>query len=332
MSTKTDHFSPPATEIRSPNGRAESRTQMEIAVEIVGLTKRFGDFVAVDSLSFGVPKGSIFGFLGPNGAGKTTTLGMLLGLIPFDSGSAKVLGFDVRTQLHQALERTGALVERPAFYPYLTGRQNLSLLGQLAGIHDRQVVNRALEEVDLLSRADAKFGSYSTGMKQRLGIAAALIRQPELIILDEPTSGLDPAGQLEIRNLVRDLAQAGRTIVLSSHLLNEVQQVCTHVAIIDRGRLVQTGSLSQILSAEDVVEVRVVDRAEQAAELLRQMDHIQQVEVLDGQLVVEASADRCAVINRALIEAGFDVSSLQARESRLEERFLDLTKQFENEA
>ncbi len=332
MSIKTDHLSPPATEIRSPNGRAESRTQMEIAVEIVGLTKRFGDFVAVDSLSFGVPKGSIFGFLGPNGAGKTTTLGMLLGLIPFDSGSAKVLGFDVRTQLHQALERTGALVERPAFYPYLTGRQNLSLLGQLAGIHDRQVVNRALEEVDLLSRADAKFGSYSTGMKQRLGIAAALIRQPELIILDEPTSGLDPAGQLEIRNLVRDLAQAGRTIVLSSHLLNEVQQVCTHVAIIDRGRLVQTGSLSQILSAEDVVEVRVVDRAEQAAELLRHMDHIQQVEVLDGQLVVEASADRCAVINRALIEAGFDVSNLQARESRLEERFLDLTTQFENEA
>ena len=332
MSITTDHLSPLATENRSHNGRTEPRRELECAVEIVGLTKRFGDFVAVDSLSFDVPKGSIFGFLGPNGAGKTTTLGMLLGLIPFDSGSAKVLGFDVRTQLYQALERTGALVERPAFYPYLTGRQNLSLFGQLAGIRDRQVVNRALEEVDLLSRADAKFGSYSTGMKQRLGIAAALIRQPELIILDEPTSGLDPAGQLEIRNLVRDLAQAGRTVVLSSHLLNEVQQVCTHVAIIDRGKLVQTGSLSQILSAEDVVEVRVVDRAEQAAELLRHMDHVQHVELLDGLLVAEASADRCATINRALIEAGFDVSSLQARESRLEERFLDLTKQFENEA
>ncbi len=315
-----------------PVGLAAPGRQLESAVEIAGLTKRFGDFVAVDALSFRVPKGSIFGFLGPNGAGKTTTLGMILGLIPFDAGSARVLGFDVRTQLPEALARTGALVERPAFYPYLSGRRNLSLLARVAGIKDQALVERALEEVDLTSRADAKFGGYSTGMKQRLGIAAALIRRPELVILDEPTSGLDPAGQLEIRNLVRELAQTGRTILLSSHLLNEVQQVCTYVAIIDRGKLIQTGPLAQILAAEDVVEIRLVDRARQAMELVRQLEGVRNVDLLDDHLIVEAPADRCASINRALIEAGFDVSNLQARESKLEERFLDLTREFEKEA
>ena len=188
------------------------------------------------------------------------------------------------------------------------------------------------KEVDLLSRADAKFGGYSTGMKQRLGIATALIRQPELIVLDEPTSGLDPAGQLEIRNLVRELAEEGRTILLSSHLLNEVQQVCTHVAIIDKGKLVQTGTLEQLLTSESVVEVRVVERETDAADFLRAVPGVTDVDVVDGRLIVKVPADQCAAINRALIEAGFDVSGLNPRESKLEERFLDLTNQFEKEA
>ncbi len=331
MTITTERPSVASTERAAPDGRMPPEPVGASAVEIDGLTKRFGEFTAVDSLSFRVPRGSIFGFLGPNGAGKTTTLGMLLGLIPIDSGSAKVLGFDVRAQLSQALERTGALVERPAFYPYLSGRRNLSLLARISGITDHARIERALEEVDLGERANAKFGSYSTGMKQRLGIAAALIRQPELIILDEPTSGLDPAGQLEIRNLVRDLAQAGRTILLSSHLLNEVQQVCTHVAIIDRGKLVETGPLAQLLATEDVIEIQVIGQAEQAAERLRQLADVQNVTLLDGHLIVDAPAAHAASINRALIEAGFDVSSLQARESQLEERFLDLTSRFEKE-
>jgi ABC-2 type transport system ATP-binding protein len=314
-----------------PDDWLDIKPDAESAVEISGLTKRFGDFTAVDTLSFRVPKGSIFGFLGPNGAGKTTTLGMLLGLIPIDAGSATILGFDVRTQLPLALTRTGALVERPAFYPYLSGRRNLSLLARIAGIEDQAVVDRALKEVDLADRANAKFGSYSTGMKQRLGIAAALIKQPELVILDEPTSGLDPAGQLEIRNLVRDLAHAGRTIVLSSHLLNEVQEVCTHVAIIDHGKLVQTGSLAQILATEEVVEINVVDRAEQARNFVENLPGVKHAEILDGRVIVEVPTAKSAAINRALVESGFDVSGLSARQSKLEERFLDLTAQVEKE-
>ncbi len=315
-----------------PNGRTALAESREKAVEITGLTKRFGSYTAVDALSFSVPRGSIFGFLGPNGAGKTTTLGMLLGLVPIDGGTATLLGFDVRTNLMQALARTGALVERPAFYPYLTGRQNLTLLARLAGINDQVVVDRSLHDVDLTERANAKFGGYSTGMKQRLGIAAALIKQPDLIILDEPTSGLDPAGQLEIRNLVRDLASAGRTILLSSHLLNEVQEVCTHVAIIDRGKLIQTGLLDEILAQEEVVEIRVVEGVEQARDLLQELPDIKRVEILDGRLILDAPAEQAAIVNRALIEAGFDISSLSARQSKLEERFLDLTRQVEKEA
>lgn len=322
-----------ATEYRTgPRDRIDMEREVESAVEISELTKRFGEFTAVDSLSFRVPKGSIFGFLGPNGAGKTTTLGMILGLIPIDAGSATVLGFDVRTQLPLALNRTGALVERPAFYPYLSGRRNLSLLAKIAGINDQAIVDRALKDVGLTDRANAKFGGYSTGMKQRLGIAAALIKQPELVILDEPTSGLDPAGQLEIRNLVRELAEAGRTIVLSSHLLNEVQEVCTHVAIIDRGKLVQTGPLARILAAEEVVEISVVDRAEQARDLIRTLPEVKHADILDGQLIVEVPTVKSAAINRALVEAGFDVSGLNARQSKLEERFLDLTARVEKEA
>ncbi len=315
-----------------PDGRSTVPKYDGTAIEIFGLTKRFGNYTAVDSLTFRVPRGSIFGFLGPNGAGKTTTLGMLLGLVPIDGGTAELLGHDVRTNLSQALARTGALVERPALYPYMSGRRNLSLLARLAGINDQTIIDRALADVDLTERANAKFGGYSTGMKQRLGIAAALIKQPELIILDEPTSGLDPAGQIEIRNLVRNLAQSGRTIVLSSHLLNEVQEVCSHVAIIDRGKLIQTGLLSEILAQEEIIEIRVVDGVEQACELLRTLPDVKRAEILDGRLILDAPAALTATINRTLIEAGFDVSSLNARESKLEERFLDLTGQAEKES
>jgi len=295
------------------------------AIEFAGLTKRFGTFVAVDRLTFSVPAGSVFGFLGPNGAGKTTTIGMLLGLIEPDEGTATIFGHDVRTDLPAALARTGALVERPSFYPYLSGRTNLRLMARIAGIDDPKRIDAALEMVDLTARANANFGGYSQGMKQRLGIAAALLLEPDLLILDEPTNGLDPAGQHEIRSLIRDLASAGRTIFLSSHLLHEVQEICTHVAIIHRGTLIASGPLSEILAGGERLAIRV-DRPEAAADLLRRLPVVRGVEEQDGHLLVDAPVDEAAALNRALVEAGFAVSALGVRESRLEERFLALTE------
>jgi ABC-2 type transport system ATP-binding protein len=301
------------------------------AIRIDGLTKRFGSFTAVDSLSFSVPVGSIFGFLGPNGSGKTTTLGMVLGIVPIDGGSASIFGHDVQHDLAAALRRTGALLEKAAFYPYLSGRQNLSLLARVAGIASREAVDDVLETVSLTQRADAKFGGYSTGMKQRLGIAAALLKQPDLVVLDEPTSGLDPAGQREIRALISDIAGEGRTVILSSHMLHEVQEICSHIAIIDHGKLVASGALSDILTTENVVEV-AVDRPAEAAGIVRAMPEVQGVTLSDHRMVIEIPADRVAALNRVLVHAGFDVTELRPRQSQLEERFLALTEEFEQGA
>jgi ABC-2 type transport system ATP-binding protein len=296
----------------------------ENAIEVDGLTRRFGSFIAVDQVSFNVPAGSIFGFLGPNGAGKTTALGMMLGLIPASSGTARIFGHDIHTSLPEALARTGAMVEKPALYPYMSGRDNLRLWAYLAGIDDPDRVERSLDEVDLTARADAKFGSYSTGMKQRLGIATALLRDPDLVILDEPTNGLDPAGQREIRALVRRLAAAGRTVVLSSHLLYEVQEVCTDVAIINHGKLITTGKMQDVLNTRDSIEIEV-DRPIDAHPFIEHLPYVEQVDVVDGLVVVSVDAAQAGPINRKLIEAGFVVSGLRPRQRRLEDEFLALT-------
>lgn len=296
------------------------------AIVLDGLTKRFGAFTAVDNLSFTVPGGSIFGFLGPNGSGKTTTLGMLLGLVPRDGGTAELLGHNIDHDLSAGLARTGAMVERPGFYPYLSGRQNLTLFARLAGVSDAAVIERTLEAVDLTQRADARFGGYSTGMKQRLGMAAALIKQPDLLVLDEPTSGLDPAGQREIRALIQEIASQRRTVILSSHLLHEVQEICTHVAIIDRGQLVISGTLADILGAPDIVEFRV-DRVDEARDLILDMPCVKRVEIDTDYLLAEMAADQSGTVNRALVMAGFDVREVRPRESQLEERFLALTEE-----
>jgi ABC-2 type transport system ATP-binding protein len=312
--------------IRSVDQAGEVRSDAAVpAIEFEGLTKRFGTFVAVDRLSFAVPRGAVFGFLGPNGAGKTTTLGMLLGLVPIDGGTARIFGDDVQQHLAGALQRTGALVERPAFYPYLSGRQNLRLFARIAGIADDAAIEKALETVDLTRRADAKFGGYSTGMKQRLGVAAALIKQPDLVVLDEPTSGLDPAGQREIRALIGAIAAGGRTVILSSHLLHEVQEICTHVAIIDRGRLVTTGPLAQILAAREEVVIRT-DRPQEAVAVVRVLPEVRSVEVAEDVLIAEMPVARAGSVNRALVTAGFEVTELRPRQRALEERFLALTE------
>ncbi len=296
----------------------------EHAISIRNLTKRFGAFTAVDDLSFDVPHGSVFGFLGPNGAGKTTTIGMLLGLVPPDAGTVDIFGYDIRQSLSEVLARTGAVVEEPAFYPYLSGRKNLEYIAALRGIEDPATVERVLETVGLTERADANFGGYSTGMRQRLGLASVLIGEPQLLILDEPTSGLDPAGQREIRDFLKDLSKAGRTVILSSHQLGEVQEICSHLAIIDHGKLIVTGPISEIIGEGQELEIGV-DRPHEAATFLLGMAEIEEARTDDGRVYALTNPDQAAAINRALVEAGFAVHLIRPHESMLEARFLELT-------
>jgi ABC-2 type transport system ATP-binding protein len=296
------------------------------AMEFDQLTKRFGDHTAVDSMSFTVPRGSIFGFLGPNGAGKTTTIGMALGLVPPTSGTARVLGYDIHENLDDVLRNVGAMVERPAFYPYISGRLNLTIFATQVGISDPARVEELIDLVGMRERADAKFGGYSTGMKQRIGIAAALIYDPEVVILDEPTNGLDPAGQREIRRLVRRLADSGHTVFLSSHILSEIQEVCTHVAIINRGKLVATGPMHEILAGTEQLVISV-DRPEDASKALQSLPNVESVVIENGTIIVDYPLDQAAEVNQFLVQSGFAVSQLRHREGQLEERFLALTGQ-----
>jgi ABC-2 type transport system ATP-binding protein len=223
------------------------------AIETHGLTKHYGHRPAVQDLDLCVPRGAVFGFLGRNGAGKTTTIGMLVGLLRPTGGEARLLGHDVRRDLRAALRHTGVLLDQPAFYPYLSGRENLWVVAQALGGHAGQRIEACLETVELAGRAGDRFGAYSAGMKQRLGLAAALLNDPELLILDEPTTGLDPMGQRAIRTLIRRLAQeTGKTIFLSSHQLYEVEQICDHVAVIEGGQLAGQGPLAELAAGRDL--------------------------------------------------------------------------------
>jgi ABC-2 type transport system ATP-binding protein len=223
------------------------------AIETKGLTKYYGKHPAVLDLDLQVPHGLVFGFLGRNGAGKTTTIGMLLGLLRPTDGHAWVLGHDAQRSLRPALRRTGVLLDRPAFYPYLSGRENLWVVAQALGGKAPSRISEVLKVVELDERAGDRFAAYSAGMKQRLGLAAALLNDPDLLILDEPTTGLDPVGQRDIRQMVRRLAdETGTTIFFSSHQLREVEQICDHVAIIDRGRLAAQGPLDQVAAGRDL--------------------------------------------------------------------------------
>lgn len=224
-----------------------------LAIETQGLSKRYGKHLAVSGLDLRVPLGVVYGFLGRNGAGKTTTIGMLVGLLRPTDGDAWVLGHPVRRDQRAALRRTGVLLDRPAFYPYLSGRENLWIVAQALGNGAHGRIPEALETVELTERAGDRFAAYSLGMKQRLGLAAALLNDPDLLILDEPTTGLDPIGQRDIRQLIRRLAdETGKTIFLSSHQLPEVEQICDQVAVIDRGRLVAQGPLAEVAAGRDL--------------------------------------------------------------------------------
>jgi ABC-2 type transport system ATP-binding protein len=298
----------------------------KLAVQTDGLSKHFKKRVAVDTLSLEVQQGEVFGFLGPNGAGKTTTIAMLLALVKPTSGRALVMGHDVQHEPVAALRRVGAMIEAPAFYPYLSGRDNLRVLARADGLPNSRI-QEVLGIVELEQRARDKVRTYSQGMKQRLAIAAALLADPEVIILDEPTNGLDPAGTVEVRDLIRSLAAGGRTIFLSSHLLHEVEQVCQRVAIIKEGRLLAQDSVKELLARGQGVQVRVAADPERAADVLRQVEWVDAVEQRGDTLLVSAPGERSADINSLLTRSNIAVAEIRAREESLEQFFLEVTEE-----
>jgi ABC-2 type transport system ATP-binding protein len=292
-------------------------TGMTAPVETRRLTKRYGTLTAVDALDLTVRAGEVYGFLGPNGAGKTTTLRMLLGLIRPTSGEVRLFG---RAPGH--LEQVGALVEGPAFYPYLSGRDNLRVMARHAGVAYRRI-GLVLDQVELTDRAGDRYATYSLGMKQRLGVAAALLKDPRLVVLDEPTNGLDPAGMADMRLLVRRLGAAGCTVLLSSHLMTEVQELCDRVGIVVRGRLVAESTVAE-LRGDSTLHV-VAEPIDKAISCVRAMFGDLAVRVVDDGLDLSVPPERAAAVNAELVGAGVAVSALGVRERSLEQVFFELT-------
>ena len=292
---------------------------MHTPVETTALTKRYDRILAVDDLGLAVEPGEVYGFLGPNGAGKTTTLRMLLGLVRPTSGTLRVFG---RPPGRGYLDRVGALIEGPAFYPYLSGRDNMRALAAHAGV-SRERVEEVLATVDLTERARDRYATYSLGMKQRLGLAAALLKQPDLLVLDEPTNGLDPAGMADMRSTIRRLAEDGCTVLLSSHLLGEVQQICDRVGVIARGRLLAQTTVRELGGGGSL---RVVaDPPARAGDLLARLVGADRVQAVDGVLDVRVDRADAAKVNAELVAADVAVSELGWHEPDLEQIFLELT-------
>ena len=285
------------------------------------LTKTFGQRTAVDAVDLTVRRGEVYGFLGPNGAGKTTTLRMLLGLVRPTSGGATVHGLPPGDPV--AVARTGSLVEGPGFYPYLSGRENLRVLARYRGLDHREV-DRVLDRVDLAERSSDRFKTYSLGMKQRLGVAAALLGEPDLLVLDEPTNGLDPAGMADMRALLVDVAAGGQTVLLSSHLLAEVQEICDRVGIIAGGRLLVESTVAELRGATGIRLVAdPVDRALAVAMTVAGDDAVE----VDGPVLrVSGPAAQAPELARALVGAGIDITELTPVERSLEDVFFDLTR------
>jgi ABC-2 type transport system ATP-binding protein len=298
----------------------------EAILETEGLTKRFGARVAVDGLSLRIERGDVFGFLGPNGAGKTTTIRMVTGLIRPNRGGIVVGGVRLRRHRRKALAKVGALVETPAFYPHLSALQNLAAFGSLSRRVTRAELDETLDLVGLLGRGDDKVKAYSHGMKQRLGIACALLPRPELLVLDEPSDGLDPRGMKEVRDLIVSLARELEvTVFISSHILSEVEQMCTRLAIIDHGRLVKQGTMGELRGSEPVVTFGV-DRTAEARALIEQQLGLPVFSSDETELRLKLAHERIAEVNAALVKAGYRVHSIVPERQSLEDLFLELTE------
>ncbi len=299
------------------------------AIEVEGLKKSYrrrlrGRTVAVDDLDLEVPAGGVFGFLGPNGSGKTTTIRCLLGLARPDEGSCNVLGVEVPGKLPSIIRGIGSMVETPTFFGGFSGRRNLELLARAGGL-SRRVVDPALDRVGLFDRGDDRFKTYSLGMKQRLGLASVLMKEPELLILDEPANGLDPSGLKEVRDLLRSIADEGRTVFLSSHLLHEVQLICDSVAIVARGRMIAQGPVDEVLAVQGgnafVVRAPKIRNAKKALHDAGFQASFRG----DKSLRVAAGLDEAGKITRALADAGIYLTELRSEEISLEAVFLELT-------
>ena len=278
----------------------------------------------MDRLSVQVEAGQVYGFLGPNGSGKTTTIGMLLGIINPTGGAFRLFGGETPAELHAARQRIGATLEYPNFYPYLSCRDNLRVVARVKG-SDEADIAEVLDIVGLASRRKTKFKACSLGMKQRLALAATMIGDPELIILDEPANGLDPAGQREIRDIIRELASRGKTIFLSSHMLHEVERTCTHVAIIETGRLVREGSVDDLTSARTVAAVSADGDMETLRQAVSEFEGAGHTRVEDGRVLVQIGGAGLSELNRFLAGRGIYASHLSLERQSLEDAFMEIT-------
>lgn len=295
---------------------------METILSIKNLNKRYGKLQAVKNVSLEIHKGNVYGILGPNGSGKSTTLGIVLNVVNKTSGEYSWFGGTMET--HDALKKVGAIIERPNFYPYMTAQENLELVCKIKGINYSKVQEK-LEIVGLIDRKDSKFRTFSLGMKQRLAIASALLNDPEILILDEPTNGLDPQGIHQIRDIIRLIASQGTTILLASHLLDEVEKVCSHVLVLRKGEILYTGTVAGMSSSNGVVEVQSND-IELLMKTLEKYPNIDSIKLEEGKVIVQSSSTiEPSELNKFLVQNEIYVTHLVKRNHSLEEQFLQLT-------
>lgn len=299
---------------------------MASIIDVKGLTKIFKEVIAVDNLSFSVPQGEVYGFLGQNGAGKSTTIRMLLTLIQPTSGSISILGKELLHHRKEVLQNVGAIIEKPDLYNYLTAAENLAMLARLSGLHlSKKEGLQQLERVGLAERADSKVKTFSQGMKQRLGIACALVHNPQLIILDEPTNGLDPQGIADVRNLILSLSKnEGKTVFVSSHLLSEIEVIADSMLIIDRGKKVAEGKVSDLLNPSDTLVLLETDNDERTMNFLKGSEWSKTIQQNGRGIVLKMHRAEIPSLNEDLVQQGIQVYSLRAKHS-LEDYFLTLT-------
>ena len=295
---------------------------METILSIKNLNKRFGSVHAVKNVSLEIHKGNVYGILGPNGSGKSTTLGIVLNVVNKISGEYSWFGGSMQT--HEALKRVGAIIERPNFYPYMTARENLELVCKIKNINYSKVQEK-LQLVGLLERENSKFSTFSLGMKQRLAIASALLNDPEILILDEPTNGLDPQGIHQIRDIIKQIASQGTTILLASHLLDEVEKVCTHVLVLQKGKILYSGTVNGMTNNEDFFELNSDNNAALQT-ILTGHESVNKVVAENGKLLVYLKKPiQASELNRYLFENNISLTHLVKRKHSLEEQFLELT-------
>lgn len=296
---------------------------METILSLKNLDKKFGPVHAVNNLSFDIQKGNVYGILGPNGSGKSTTLGIILNVVNRTSGDFSWFDGDLST--HEALKKVGAIIERPNFYPYMTATQNLKLICKIKGVsYDK--IDEKLKTVNLYERRDSKFRTYSLGMKQRLAIASALLNDPEILILDEPTNGLDPQGIHEIRKIIKDIAKRGTTILLASHLLDEVEKVCTHVVVIRQGLKLYSGRVDELTASNGLFELKVESNEADLIDVLEQHASISSVKKEEEIIIATLNNEMTASeMNTFLFNKGITLSHLVKRKPSLEQQFLSLT-------